>query len=182
MKYLSYFNISETSIAIGFFRHTPNRIIMTKSASGKDPKIIILEKQTNEIDQETGKVTTVRQEFTKVIERDKFIQVYLEDISGLLRIDSKVYLKILVKVWEQAQYNENRIILIKPIKEDIAEAVGCSTKTVNNGITELVKLKLLLRQDKSVYYLNPKLFFKGSHDRRVKCIQSMVSYKLIDPN
>jgi len=153
-----------------------------KTATGKDPKIIVLEKQTNEIDQETGKVTTVRQEFTKVVERDKFIQVYLEDISGLLRIESKAYLKILIAIWEKAQYNENRIILIKPIKQDIADSVKCSIRTVNNGITELVKLKLLLRRDKSVYYLNPKLFFKGSHDRRVKCIQSMVSYKLIDSN
>lgn len=151
-----------------------------KTSTGREPKIVILEKQTNEINQETGKVTTVRQEFTKVVERDKFIQVYLEDISGLLQVDSKVYLKILIEIWKQAQYNENRVILIKPIKQDIADSVKCSIKTVNNGVTELVKLKLLLRQDKSVYYLNPKLFFKGSHDKRVKCIQSMVNYKLID--
>lgn len=152
---------------------------MSNEDKKKEKKTMYHEKETI-VKNEDGTFDSHIQEFTRVVERDKFIQVYLEDMKGLLNLTSKTDIRVLISIWEKAQYNSNKIILIKAIKEDIAKEVGYSYQVVVNSISKLSKMDLLLREDTSVYYLNPKFFFKGSHKNRKDCFEFLIKYKLID--
>ena len=141
------------------------------------------------VDTETGEIT--QQVTSQVIEHRKFyktheefIQIYLEDMSGLLSITSKSELQVLCLLWKYSTYNENdkgNCVLITPkIINDIVTATGLAIQSVRNVISSLVKnpKRLLIKdpQFRSTYYLNPQYFFKGALKDRPKVMQVVLNY------
>ena len=66
---------------------------------------------------EDGEVLEQKTQILKKVKSQDFIQVYLSDISGLLKIDNGTQLKILTKMWEMAQFDTNQIVLVKAVKQ-----------------------------------------------------------------
>lgn len=103
----------------------------------------------------------------KVKNPEQFIQVYLEDMKGMLEIDNGTHLKVLFLMWRDCQYNSpsknegNVVTVLKEDKEKWMNEIGCSLKTVNNAITALKAQGLLIYKSRARYILNPKFFFKG---------------------
>lgn len=144
-------------------------------------KTIILEKQTVEIDPTTGEATTVRQEFTTKVNRDNFIQAYVEGIQGILKLNSKTDMKVLIALWTKAEWNTNKIILIKREKEMIAKELRYkNSKIIDNAVARLVRKKILIREDTSVYYLNPNFFFRGTSKERLNAIEFVYKLEITD--
>ena len=142
----------------------------------------VVDTETGEIIQHVTSQTITSRKFYKT--HEEFIQIYLEDMSGLLSITSKSELQVLCLLWKYSTYNENdkgNCVLITPkIVNDIVTETGLVTQSVRNVISSLVKnpKKLLIKdpQFRSTYYLNPQYFFKGALKDRPKVMQVVLSY------
>ena len=142
----------------------------------------VVDTETGEITQHVTSQTITSRKFYKT--HEEFIQIYLEDMSGLLSITSKSELQVLCLLWKYSTYNENdkgNCVLITPkIVNDIVTETGLVTQSVRNIISSLVKnpKKLLIKdpQFRSTYYLNPQYFFKGALKDRPKVMQIVLSY------
>lgn len=137
---------------------------------------------------EDGEILDQRQEitqvFTKKISTEKFLQVYLNDLSGLFQLNSSTEIKLLSLMWRDSRYNDdnsdigNIVYTIKDLKEQWVKEMGSSMGTINNTITKLVTKGLLISKPKSrsVYYLNPQYFFKGNTKDLPKVKQVLMQY------
>lgn len=143
----------------------------------------IVDTETGEITQQVTSQTIEHRKFYKT--HEEFIQIYLEDMSGLLSITSKSELQVLCLLWKYSTYNENdkgNCVLITPkIINDIITATGLAVQSVRNVISSLVKnpKKLLIKdqQFRGTYYLNPQYFFKGALKDRPKVMQIVLNYE-----
>jgi len=129
---------------------------------------------------EDGTLKSINHTILKSATRDKFIQVYLEDISVFTDLNDVTSLKVLINLWKYCTYDDNEIILVKKLKERIAENVGIKLQTVSNIITKLTKKKILIRKDRAIYALNPLYFFKGRDFNRQNLIRLIIEYELTD--
>ena len=152
---------------------------MTKSPDKKTTKVVPLEKEVIKVNPETGQEEVIRQEFIRVVEQDQFIQAYIDGIKGILNLDRKTDIRVLVALWEMAQWNTNQLILVKPVKRNIAERLGYkSEQIITNSIRNLTKKGILVSEERSVYYIDPELFFKGTRENRKKMIEIVYRIKM----
>lgn len=134
------------------------------------------------VDHETGEITEEKRVYKRQIEKEKFMMVYLESVSGILKINNPIEYKVLLTLWEMSEFETNRIILVKPIKEGIANKLKYAFKTVENAISRLAKKDLLVKKGAGIYFLNPKYFFKGSEIARSNAIKVIFDFSLTDKN
>ncbi len=95
--------------------------------------------------------------------KDSFMRIFLEDISGCLKITRADDFKVLLSLWKRSEWNTGRVVVIRSIKDQIAKEIGegKSNQIVSNSMARLHKLNILIREDTGIYYLNPNYFFKG---------------------
>jgi len=136
----------------------------------------------NVTDMDTGEVKVIENTIVRRVNQDQFVQIYLEDLSGLLSISTGNESKLLAIIWKHCEWNAensgigNKIVIVKPFKDEWAKELEIGTQAVNNIISGLVKKNLLIKKDRSVYYLNPKYFFKGFSKDRIKAIRTVLNY------
>jgi predicted transcriptional regulator len=115
-----------------------------------------------------------------------FILVYLEDLSGLLRLDNLSDVKVLACVWEMSEMGTGEVILVKSKKEKIAQKTGLSYRVVEVCISRLAKKELIIKADEGrsgLYIINPKWFWKGkeiSRKETKKQLQLLLTYQIGD--
>jgi len=136
--------------------------------------------QITEVVNEDGEMEVLSRVVKRKVSRDKFILMYLKDIRGILGLSSKAEFKVLLAICELVRYNTNEVILIKPIKEKIADMSDLSYGGVQNAISQLRKKDVLIRSASSTYILNPKYFFKGEDKERTNVIKLTYEYQLED--
>jgi len=129
---------------------------------------------------EDGTLKSINHTILKSVPRDKFIQVYLEDIRVFMDLPDASSIKVLVNLWKYCTCDTNEIIIVKALKERIADNVGIKLQSVSNIISKLVKKKILIRRNTSIYILNPLYFFKGRDFTRQNLIRLIVEYELTD--
>lgn len=135
---------------------------------------------TQTLDEETGEIKELERVVKRKVAKDKFIMFYLKDIKGILGLSSKAEFKVLLAICDFVGYNTNKVILIKPVKEEIAEMSGLSYGSVQNAISQLKKKEILIRSASSTYLLSPKFFFKGEDRERANVIKLTYEYELED--
>lgn len=128
-------------------------------------------RQKTIIDSSTGEVLEQTVELTQRVSQDKFIQVYLEDLSGLLKLENVIQMQVLALIWKYCSYtNEmdqwNKIIILKDTKELWAQQLGCSIRNIERALMGLCNKDLITLTARATYILNPKYFFKGTSNMR----------------
>lgn len=144
--------------------------------SGK-PKTRIVETHTT-IDYESGEITHEDRLIQRRVSADRFIMVYLDDMASILGLSKGAEYKVLMWLWERSEFDTNKIVVVKAVKKEMEQELGIAYRTIVNSITSLTRKNLLLNPDRSVYYLNPKFFFKGSDIARRKQIRVLLEYDL----
>jgi len=124
--------------------------------------------------EESGELTAVRREIVKKVQKEKFGIVYLETVLQLLGIKSATHLRVMISLWSISEMDTNRIILVKSIKQELAEKTGYKIGTIQNSISFLSRKKILIHKDTSVYILNPKYFFRGNEMARAKTVELLL--------
>lgn len=144
---------------------------------------MILSKESSKI--VDGEIVEYESSLIKKISAESFIQVYLEDMSGLMNICSYSEYKVLAYLWKNSMYYPegskdfgNRVMLSKYDIESLSSLVSVSTGSIRNIITSLTKKNLLLKRSgyRGNYYLNPMYFFKGQMTDRLKSLKFNIEY------
>lgn len=130
------------------------------------------------VDSITGEVIRYEKRFTKNVVAEEFIRVYLEDISGLMRLNGDVEFKVLLWLWKYTDWNNGDIYVEKTRKEEIAEFIGVKSQSVADALTRLVKKDILVKTKRTFYMLNPKYFFKGDDITRSKILSVNINYNI----
>jgi len=95
----------------------------------------------------------------EILEEDNYIKLYIKHIN-IIR-DLPLGLEGIICELIKCMNYGNKIVVNSHIKREIAESLGKSFNTVNQYITKLVDNKILIREGRGVYYLNPMLYGKG---------------------
>jgi hypothetical protein len=90
---------------------------------------------------------------------DDYIKIYVKHISFLSNLPSGLD-GLIYELIKSVNYG-NRIVINSHIKREMAVNVGKTFNTVNQYITKLVDNKVLIREGRGVYYLNPLFYGKG---------------------
>jgi len=143
----------------------------------KNTKTITLEKEIT-VQDSNGNIKSKTVEFNRLVENDKFVQAYVEGIKGLLDLDNKTDIRVLIALWDVAQWNTNKLYLIKSVKEDIAQKLGYSNSAIiDNSLGRLLKKGILVREKRSTYYIDPNLFFRGTKSNRRLAVKVVFNLK-----
>jgi len=130
---------------------------------------------------EDGEIITA--EFTTVrkVTKETFLQVYLDDFYSLMRIREGNEYKLVLWIGKNMNF-DNEIILVKEIKNRIANEIECNVRTIDNSIRSLVSKGILIKSGRAIFTLNPHLFFKGNLDQRnkLKKLIKKVEYDFLD--
>lgn len=127
----------------------------------QETKRIIQEVRKEVIDNETGEIRiTETNTVSRVPSEPNYIKIYLDDIMHFMDMPSSSS-GILFSIAKRMGY-DNKVTLVKPIKEDIAKETGMDLGTINNAITNFKKKDILVSAGRSVYTINPHLIGKGS--------------------
>lgn len=124
--------------------------------------------------------------YNKTVPSENFIQVYLEDMGGMLKIENGTQARLLALLWKESEINlkdsskGNQIYTIKANKDKWAKELLVKLQTINNTLSALLEKNLLIKKDRSICMLNPKLFFKGFVNDRDKVIQTIITYSIDD--
>ena len=108
----------------------------------------VYQTDTRIIATEDGEVVRQEIDVYKIVSgKDSFMRVFLEDISGCLRITRADDFKVLLSLWKLSEWNTGRVVIIRSIKDQIAKEIGegKSSQVVSNSIARLHKLNILIR-------------------------------------
>lgn len=90
---------------------------------------------------------------------DDYIKIYIKHINYLSNLPSGME-GLIYELIKCVGYG-NRVIVNSHIKRQIAGSLGKSFNTVNQYITKLSDSKILIREARGTYYLNPLFYGKG---------------------
>lgn len=135
--------------------------------------------EKEKIDKETGEVISEYKHDSIVVgSPGEFYQVYAS-IVGLIEEVKPMDIKVFVATWRFAN-SANKFALTKSLKEEIAERNKIGLSTVNNSITNLVNMGLLIRIDRATYRINPRYFWKSSRANRKKTLKYVLEFECKD--
>ena len=135
---------------------------------------------------EFGELVSAELQVRKIIKSsDEFMQVYLEDMSVLMNIDTMAEFKVLVWLWKSSNYIDenvnligNQVIVNQRLVDIISREADLKAQTIRSTVSKLCKKRLILKdlEYRGVYYMNPQYFFKGALSDRLKKIRVINNY------
>ena len=136
--------------------NNPNRLLI-----GTNKMSTTVRSHTTEsTDHITGEVkSTTRYTQSGGQSESPYVKLYIQDIAYLNNLPSGTD-KIIYALLPYVNYNQE-IYVNSHNKKIIAEELGVSVGHVNNRISKLSQLEVLVRIDRGVYELNTYLFGKG---------------------
>ena len=126
------------------------------------------EKHYEIVDPETGEITHEAREVDlitafKNVDEERFVKVYYDVYMATLGANQSSLSPFLMAIGKRMTYSQEGqiVILIKQVRDDIANELGVSYTRVSHMITECVKLGILIRTGRSVYAVSPFVMAKG---------------------
>jgi Firmicute plasmid replication protein (RepL) len=114
------------------------------------------------IDSETGEIIPA-QVVSKTAGDAGFHKIWLHEILEL--VDEVGNAKMRVLMWLLSKADAQNVILAT--HTEIAAETGVSAKTVARLMASLRAANVIIEKRRSMWRLNPKVIFKGDHDKRM---------------
>lgn len=114
------------------------------------------------VDTETGEIIPA-QVVTKTVGDAGFHKIWLHEILELVDEVGNAKMRVLMWLLSKADA-QNRILATH---KEIADETGVSAKTVARLMAALRDANVITETRRSVWRLNPKVIFKGDHDKRM---------------
>lgn len=126
------------------------------------------------IDSETGEILQQdRKESLAVGKEPNYYKVYINDLANLQGLNPTE--KMVLEILSANMTFDNLIVLIKPIKEKLVKLTGKSYDGIKRAIQELTKKKVLLKEERACYRVNPKYIAKGKWED-IKALRLVIEY------
>jgi len=120
------------------------------------------------VNQDTGEVTDKMWVTKQSMKYAKFIKYYAEGSEYIEQLTHAQY-RVFFELSQLTEYNTNLVSLDKPKKDLIA--TRCNIKYINQIISVLVKMNLLIKISSVSYMINPRVLFNGEESERFKILQ-----------
>lgn len=137
----------------------------------------------NYFNEETGEITNqeINVKHHKIIIADKesFALQYSEIIGKMKNLNGND-IKLLAYCSLNAEHNTNRIALTKPICEEIFEGLEIPYQSIRNSAAKLVKEKVLIPLGSATYRVNPKYYWRGNSNERLKTMKYILEIECPD--
>lgn len=134
----------------------------------------ITQQNTIIIDNDTGQVLEQeRKESLAVGKEPNYYKVYINDLANLQGLNPTE--KMVLEILSANMTFDNLIVLIKPIKEKLVKMTGKSFDGIKKAIQELTKKKILLKEERACYRVNPKYIAKGKWED-IKALRLIIEY------
>lgn len=124
------------------------------------------------VDNWTGEVHEFKQ--VKKVSYDEFILVFLSTIPELMHLKGN-QLKILMLIWKYSSFNPrgetrgNIFVNDTDFKNAVRDSgLDLTNSAIDVYISQLCKQSFLIKKCKGKYLLNPRYFFKGTHNDAAK--------------
>lgn len=126
------------------------------------------------MDSETGEVIEqVRKESLAVGKEPNYYKVYINDLANLQGLNPTE--KMVLEILSANMTFDNLIVLIKPIKEKLVKITGKEFETIKKAIQGLSRKKVLLKEERACYRVNPKYVAKGKWED-IKALRLVIEY------
>ena len=126
------------------------------------------------MDSETGEVIEqVRKESLAVGKEPNYYKVYINDLANLQGLNPTE--KMVLEILSANMTFDNLIVLIKPIKEKLVKITGKEFETIKKAIQGKTKKKVLLKEERACYRVNPKYVAKGKWED-IKALRLVIEY------
>ena len=137
-------------------------------------KMKVNQQNTILMDSETGEVIEqVRKESLAVGKEPNYYKVYINDLANLQGLNPTE--KMVLEILSANMTFDNLIVLIKPIKEKLVKITGKEFETIKKAIQGLSKKKVLLKEERACYRVNPKYVAKGKWED-IKALRLVIEY------
>lgn len=148
---------------------------------------IMIEKEQIKVD-ENGEIISADITTIKKVSYGEFMQVWLKDNQEFWDLTKSEY-AVMVQCWRASIYYPelidenipgNKVTADKQFKDIAAKNANITVRSVDSALSSLAKKNLLIKDKdyKGIYYLNPKLFFKGKISDRTKIIKHSIEYQI----
>lgn len=122
-----------------------------------------------EIDQQTGEITPLQGQITKMISADRegFVKLYTAQIDAFFELGKPGRTVVKYLIWLHQQDANKHLIYLHP--DQVAESgLQIGKTTWYDGIVELMDRKIIAASKlPHMYFLNPAVFFNGDRTRFV---------------
>lgn len=105
-----------------------------------------------------------------VDDKEQFTFMYAS-IIGVMKDLNGGDIKLLSYCAMRSEANTNRITLVKPIIQEIADDFEISISSVKNSIVALKNKDILISLGSGVYRINPKYYWRGTMNQRLKTMK-----------
>lgn len=108
-----------------------------------------------------------------VEKEDDYYKTYISTVSyalGLSAGEKDVFKSICANM-----SFKNRVVLFRPTKKIIAEQTGLNLQTVSNLISSLTRRGLLIREERSMYVVNPNYVSRGKWEE-IKALRLEIDF------
>lgn len=126
------------------------------------------------LDTRTGEITDLF--VNRKVDINDFIMVFFDSIPELHKLKPTEY-KTLMEIWKHSNYVKNYTEQGNVFINDASFKMSCkrdglnyTNNNINSYISSLVKKGILIRVNRGRYVLNPKYFFKGTLNDRMRAI------------
>ena len=136
---------------------------------------------------EGGEIISANIKTLRTVSPEQFCQIYLQENEEFFSL-SKAESNVLAVCWYMSNYYDdkdfqipgNKVTLDEQLRDIIKLKTKLAAGTIKNTITSLVKKNMLIKDEKykSIYYLNPKFFFKGKLNDRTQLIKHTIEYQI----
>ncbi len=130
------------------------------------------------VDNHTGELLELRQ--TRKLSLEEFIMVFFSSYPELFKLKG-LQLKILMCCWKHSTYNKENDTTGNIVHNNASfkqhckdEGLNLSDASIDNNISQLCKVGLLIKKCRGEYVLNQNYFFKGSLSQRTKMMMNFM--------
>lgn len=150
----------------------------------KFEKMPYLKEGKSFVSEETGEIMKAD---TYVVEDEKHFAAMYFRIATVMDDLRKSDIMILTLVASRARYNDETIHIGRDFKEEMAEYMKCTVSAINNGISRLVRSRILVHDTSrsprsSKYSIHPAYIFHGDRDTRMKRLKYVLELELKQKN
>lgn len=124
------------------------------------------------VDKETGEIISYESEksYSKKVEKDKFYMVFIDFIAPFFELKSAKAKDLLVWLCNHAEFNTGKVLLPTEVRNQISKELNVSPGSITNNLKALKDLNLI-KGEKGVFEINPKIFWKGDDKARKKFME-----------
>lgn len=151
-------------------RHQTNPFLREVVATLGDKRVAVAMKaDLAEINNETGEITRIPGQITKMISADRegFVKLYTAQIDAFFELSYAGRTVVKYLIWLHQQEANHHLFLLH-LEQAHAAGFEISKTTWYNGITDLIAKKIIAASTiTNMFFLNPAVFFNGDRTRLV---------------